>query len=303
MSSGATAARFRFLIPGALKQKAVSGSVVLARSVIAALFPSDCRLCGSPLLEISRLPVCTSCLAALRPLAGATCELCGEGMSSSQQHAGIRNCDACQESPPSFAKATAYGAYEGELRGLIHLLKYERVLPAARVLGGMLADAIQKLDLGSHPVLVIPVPLHRSKRREREFNQAELIARSALRRSSLKSSALKTSTLTGSARSNFELAPDLLTRVRPTQSQIGLTRPQRQENMRGAFRVAHLNKVAGRTVLLVDDVLTTGTTASECARVLIKAGAKQVLVATVARTMKQMDVAVPVAAEFVTQAS
>lgn len=293
MSSGATAARFRFLIPGALKQKAVSGSAVLARSVIAALFPSDCRLCGSPLLEISRLPVCKSCLAALRPLAGATCEVCGEGMSSSQQHAGIRNCDACQESPPSFAKATAYGAYEGELRGLIHLLKYERVLPAARVLGGMLADAIQKLDLGSHPVLVIPVPLHRSKRREREFNQAELIARSAL----------KTSALTGSDRSNFELAPDLLTRVRPTQSQIGLTRPQRQENMRGAFRVAHLNKVAGRTVLLVDDVLTTGTTASECARVLIKAGAKQVLVATVARTMKQMDVAVPVAAEFVTQAS
>jgi predicted amidophosphoribosyltransferase len=84
-----------------------------------------------------------------------------------------------------------------------------------------------------------------------------------------------------------ELAVDLLERVRPTVSQIGLTRPQRVENIRGAFRVRHLNKVVGRNVLLVDDVLTTGTTASECARILRKAGAETVWVATVARTLKE----------------
>jgi len=86
-----------------------------------------------------------------------------------------------------------------------------------------------------------------------------------------------------------EFAANVLVRVKPTVSQIGLTRPQRRENMRGAFRVVHLSRVRGRGVLLVDDVLTTGTTASECARVLRKAGAAQVWVATAARTLKISD--------------
>lgn len=84
-----------------------------------------------------------------------------------------------------------------------------------------------------------------------------------------------------------KLAPEVLIRVRPTVSQIGLTRPQRIDNMRGAFQVSHLSTVRERSILLVDDVLTTGTTASECARVLRKAGAENVWVATVARTLKQ----------------
>ena len=85
---------------------------------------------------------------------------------------------------------------------------------------------------------------------------------------------------------NLQLEQDLLERHRATVSQIGLTRPQRAENIRGAFQVVPLNRVQGRDILLVDDVLTTGTTASECARILRKAGAKNVWVATVARTLK-----------------
>jgi ComF family protein len=134
----------------------------------------------------------------------------------------------------------------------------------------MLADAIRKLKL-AEPVLVVPVPLHASKRRQRRFNQAELIARAALKELS---------------ENNLEFATKVLIRVKPTVSQIGLTRPQRRENIRGAFQVVHPNRVKGRSILLVDDVLTTGTTASECARVLRKAGAEQVWVATVARTLK-----------------
>jgi ComF family protein len=172
---------------------------------------------------------------------------------------------------PHFLKAAAYGAYDGELRELIHLLKYEQVEPAAGVLGRLLAQAIHKLGPIADSILVIPVPLYRSKRRERGFNQAELIARAALKNEAFR----------------CELRADVLERTRPTVSQIGLTRAQRIENVRGAFRVPHLNRVAGRTVLLVDDVFTTGTTASECARILRRAGAKKVWVATVARTLKE----------------
>lgn len=250
----------------------VSAPKILAQSLFATLFPSDCRLCALPLLNISRLPVCEACLLAVRPLAGETCELCGEGLSGPRNVAYDQMCSACRETRPLFAKATAYGSYENELRGLIHLLKYERVLPATSVLGRKLAAAIAKLSLGRERVLVSPVPLHRSKRRERQFNQSELIARAALKH-------LRNPQL--------QLTADLLARVRPTVSQIGLTRPQRRDNMRGAFQVVHPNEAAGQSILLVDDVLTTGTTASECARVLLRAGAKSVCVATVARTLKE----------------
>ena len=235
----------------------------------------------------------------MTPVSGTTCEICGDGLASTlSEGAGPQNggaplpadfarggklqgdlrfsekgkqCPSCQQDLPHFSKATAYGAYDGGLRELIHLLKYERVEPAAGVLGRMLAKAIRKLDLKSESVLVIPVPLYRGKRRERGFNQAELIARKALKEL---------------AWPDARLLTDVLERVRPTISQIGLTRPQRVENLRGAFRTTHLSRVKGRDVLLVDDVMTTGTTASECARILSKAGAQKVWVATVARTLK-----------------
>jgi ComF family protein len=116
------------------------------------------------------------------------------------------------------------------------------------------------------------VPLYKGKLRERGFNQSELIARSALK--------LKP------AGREMSLRTQVLERCRPTASQTGLTRHQRQENMRGAFRVVRPDEINGHEVLLVDDVLTTGTTASECARVLRRAGAVRVWVATVARTLK-----------------
>jgi len=255
-----------------LLRSAASGAAVLAQGLFTALFPSDCRLCATPLTNISQLPVCPNCLSDMAPMVGATCEICGEGLGSGGFVAEDKICPACQESHPHFTRAAAYGAYDGGLRELIHLLKYERVAPAAVVLGRMLEEAIQKLSLPADSILVIPVPLHSSKRRERGFNQAELIARAALK---------------GNTLPIAEFAADVLERIRPTVSQIGLTRPQRMENIRGAFRIRHPSRVSGRSVLLVDDVLTTGTTVSECARILRKAGAEKVWVATVARTLKE----------------
>lgn len=241
----------------------------MSRGIFAALFPSDCRLCAAPLQNISRLPVCEECIAAIRPIAAETCDVCGEALPGLTRAGDVNHCSVCQETRPLFAKAVAFGAYDEQLRELIHLLKYEQVIPSAGILGKYLAQAIQKLDLPPQ-VLIVPVPLHSSKRRQRRFNQADLIARAALKR----------------MRARMQFASDVLKRVRPTVSQIGLTRPQRRDNIRGAFQVVHQNRVKGRSILLVDDVLTTGTTASECARVLLKAGAEQVWVATVARTLK-----------------
>jgi ComF family protein len=255
----------------------VSWAAEVAESLFATLFPADCRICGEPLIRISRLPVCENCLGSIHPMGGGLCTVCGERIVSGyalQDGAGDIRCGLCRRLEPPFAKAAAYGSYESGLRDLIHMLKYQQVRPAANVLGRMLAEVIGDLEGGwtAAPVLVVPVPLFAGKLRQRGFNQAELIARAALK------------LLPGKER--YTLRTDVLERSRETQSQIGLTRHQRRENLRGAFRVKDREKLSGREILLVDDVFTTGTTASECARVIRRAGAARVWVATVARTLK-----------------
>jgi ComF family protein len=213
----------------------------------------------------------------MRPIAGEVCATCGERLFSSFAFAGVpggSRCGLCRRVEPAFARAAAYGSYESGLRELIHLLKYGRVRPAANVLGRMLAEAIAVLEpeFPADPVAVVPVPLHRTKLRQRGFNQAELIARAAVKVSP--------------ARVRLRLCAGVLERKRETSSQIGLTMHQRRENLRGAFGVLQPEMVKDHEVLVVDDVYTTGATVSECARVLRRAGATRVWVATVARTLK-----------------
>jgi len=213
----------------------------------------------------------------MHPISGVLCSICGErveaGFAPIAQPEEAR-CGVCARLDPPYVKAAAYGSYEGGLRELIHLLKYDQVRPAASVLGRMLGEAIDDLRplFGNQLPLLVPVPLHTRKSRQRGFNQSELIARAAIK--------LMT------AEGRLVAASGVLERRRETQSQIGLSRHQRRENMRGAFAVAKPAEVLGRDVLLIDDVFTTGTTVSECARVLRRAGASKVFVATVARTLK-----------------
>jgi ComF family protein len=213
----------------------------------------------------------------MHPIAGELCSVCGERLGTPCIVSAERDgclCGLCQRLRPPYVTAIAYGSYDGGLRELIHLLKYEKVRPVANVLGRMLAEIVAELEpaFGEAPILVVPVALHASKKRERGFNQSELIARSAVKQSGMGN--------------RLELDSDLLERCRITQSQIVLSRHQRRENIRGAFTVAKLEKVAGREVLLIDDVFTTGTTVAECARILRRAGAPKVFVATAARTLK-----------------
>lgn len=162
------------------------------------------------------------------------------------------------------------------MREAIHALKYDRLHPAARELGAMLAHAIAQL-CGEAPaqMLVIPVPLHRSKLAQRGFNQSRSLAVEALR-------FLRTSR----PEWRLTLAPSTLMRLRATDTQAGLTPRQRRLNVRGAFSVSDPSQVAAQQVLLVDDILTTGATARAAAQALLKAGAASVWVATLARAQR-----------------
>jgi ComF family protein len=177
---------------------------------------------------------------------------------------------------PPFARAVAYGLYRDRMREAIHALKYGRMRPAARNLGGMLAHAIAQLAADAPAeMLVVPVPQHRTRNRTRGFNQARALAVHAV--NSLRKS---------HPGWKLTLAPNLLLRHRATESQAGLTVRQRRLNVRAAFSVSNSSTVAGKHILLIDDILTTGATARAASSAMLRAGAASVWVATLARARR-----------------
>jgi ComF family protein len=251
-------------------------------SLFSILFPSDCRICHAPLTNTAMLPVCEPCLAQIIPLDGPLCQICGEKLfHPNAETEQTPLCGVCRRVGAHFRRAAAYGAYEGALRELIHLFKYNGVRPAGKVLGALLNQTVTAMAL-PESLIVIPVPLWSGRRKARGFNQAEAIARAFM---DFRSSG------------SIQLDTSILARTRETASQTGLTRHQRRANVRGAFAVLKLQKVKGRSILIVDDVMTTGTTAGECARVLRRAGAKEVFVATVARATKEAGSVLAMAAD------
>lgn len=249
-------------------------------AVSCALLPAFCALCGSPLPRLSSVPICDSCWAEFPALDaavdGPACGRCGDSLDSLAALASPALCRACRLAPPPFARAVAYGRYEGRMKDAIHALKYDRLHSAARPLGRMLAAAIAQLAAEAPAeLLVVPIPLHRSKHALRGFNQARLLAREAI---------------VALSRTHPEwrliLAPSTLMRLRATDSQAGLTPRQRRLNVRGAFSVADPAAVTMQHVLLIDDILTTGATARAAARALARAGAASIWVATLARARK-----------------
>ncbi len=162
------------------------------------------------------------------------------------------------------------------MKDAIHALKYGGLRPAAKALGRMLAEAIAQLEAEAPAeMLVVPVPLHKSKYAERGFNQARSLAAHALK--SLRKS---------HPQWKLTLASTTLMRLRATESQAGLSPHMRRQNVRGAFMVSDSSAVMRKHVLLIDDILTTGATARAAAQALIKAGAESVWVATLARARR-----------------
>ncbi len=177
-------------------------------------------------------------------------------------------CGPCRQDEPAFERLRSFGPYDAELRQLIVLLKYNKVRPLARLLGGWLATVVQQNPTLTEVDAIVPVPLYPSRRRARGYNQAELLAEELGRW-------LKK-----------RVEPRSLQRIKDTPSQTGLTPLQRVENVRGAF--AARAKLDLRRILLVDDVCTTGATLNACARTLKRAGVEQVMAATVARVVQEI---------------
>ena len=176
-------------------------------------------------------------------------------------------CALCRLGATGFDAVYSYGSYDGALQKLVQLFKYDRVRPLAAHFGKLLAIALPREERFD---IIVPMPLHWTRRWERGFNQAHLLAREISRRWN---------------------APirGIVRRRRATKPQAGLTNSKRRLNVDGAFKMKPGVRLDGMRVLLVDDVLTTGATASACARVLKRAGARQVTLLAVARTDRRAN--------------
>lgn len=219
------------------------------------LFPPLCVVCRAPAPE----HLCAACLSAMRPLEPPICHRCGRSLdlmavSPARTFAGSLTCARCQAMESAFHCCRAYGPFQDPLRLAIHALKYGGKTAVVPVLAGLLAEAFQREPAFRSVQCILPVPLHRGRLRQRGFNQSELLAEAL------------------AARLGLDARCDLLARIRPTRAQVGLSAGQRRENLRDAFVVRAESLPAG-ALLLLDDVVTTGSTFHECARALRAAGA------------------------------
>lgn len=240
----------------------------LARSVLDALLPPRCLACGALTAEPGAL--CADCFGQARFLSAPLCDRCGDPFELPMEPGAI--CAVCAADPPPWGRARAVLAYDdGVARDLILRFKHaDRTDSAPTFARWMLRageDVVRAADL------IAPVPLHRGRLLKRRYNQSALLA-------------LHLDRLSGRPGRH---RPDLLLRARATAPQEGKGRAARRSNIRGAFALGDAEAARDRRVLLIDDVLTTGATVGECARLLLRHGARAVDVLTVAKVILEPD--------------
>ena len=229
--------------------------------LVALAFPTVCQICSDRQAEPWNGYICTQCLRDVRPTKPPWCNQCG--LPFDGEFTEISTCLNCHEIEWHFDCARSLFASRGLVREIVHRSKYHHA-DFFQPLIDRWFSSVNQFPSISHD-WIVPIPLHALKEREREFNQAEHMAKSVA------------SSLGGSLNTNT------LERIKYTETQTDLSRSKRLKNMKGAFAVKRKCNLSG-TVLLVDDVMTTGATASACARVLKQAGAGTVNVLTLARS-------------------
>jgi ComF family protein len=286
-----------------LKGPVYAFGAYVGRALTDALFPRKCFACGAywpyapqsfPRVDHNAaarvadhglrgifnqvaLPfLCPDCLASFEPVRSPLCGRCGVMFKSPVGEDHL--CSDCLRHPGAFRRARAAGVYSGALMGLVHRLKYRACLALIHPLGRLLQAAFRLHWQPGEIDMVLPVPLHARRWRQRGFNQAQMLV----------AAWAKAERLNARDGRRFPKARDIFVRSRPTVPQTGLNKPTRRRNIRGVFKVVDRAAVQGRCILLVDDVYTTGATVEEAARELKGNGACSVDVLTVARTMPHL---------------
>lgn len=220
------------------------------------LFPPICAGCGK-----RGLRWCNECQQTVTPIPEPICEVCGIPVAKNSQL-----CDRCQSSRPAYYALRSWVVFDGPVRGALHQLKYKGNMSLGETLAAPLAEFSTRL--GWHVDLVVPVPLSDQRKKERGYNQVAMVA------------------LPFSIMRKWNYCPEALKRSRHTRTQVGLTAEERRANVLGAFSAENA-LVAGKSILLMDDVATTGSTLSSAAESLLAAGAKTVYTLTLARALPQ----------------
>ena len=246
------------------------------QNLLDLLYPRSCLQCNASIEnERSEDPeavpaqaienFCASCWSGIRRLEGPRCPVCAVPFPSAAAllHSPDHHCGECREDPPDFSRAITPFAYEGALAKAIQAFKYDKQNRLAAPLARLLQSDLKAQEIDQ----VTAIPLHPRRLRSREFNQSLLLAKQLSRFLSL------------------PLLIDAMSRVRETPPQVGLSKKERKRNIHQAFTVNDPALIQGRRILLIDDVYTTGATLREGAKTLIRAGAKEVVVAALARML------------------
>jgi ComF family protein len=256
----------------ALSQSVRSHVRGICEALASIVFPAPCRVCGGILDTGARIPFCRACVEALSErLPEPLCARCGRPVVSAAAAESLtqRECHLCRSGVYHFDHARSFGPYTPKMARGILQLKYADLTPLGGWFARKLAAVVEREPALFAADVVVPVPLDRGRMRERGYNQAELIARPFAR-------------LMGIPFRSY-----LLVRTRPRPNQLRLTRRERWDTVRGAYATQKAAQVDKMSVILVDDVFTTGATLDACSNALKEAGAARVVGLTVARALLQ----------------
>ncbi len=229
------------------------------------LLPPQCPCCGK-FLDGGQPGFCSTCLSEIRWIEPPFCSICGIPFISKE--AGNHPCAACATHPKYFTIARALGVFEGSLQTAIHRWKYEGKTYLTPFFAEWMAGGLSRYWEPNSADLLIPVPLHPQRLRERGFNQAFLLAKELSRRTGI------------------PCPKKILQKKKPTIPQVNLSGVEREKGLTRTFHVDKSDALEGKSVLLVDDVYTTGATVNECAKALLGGGAREVNVLTLAHALR-----------------